>query len=75
MFFEDDLVDIAVLLTDVSDLVFLDSCASKRLFIVQDQSRLETFDHVIGSINLTKKYSSVVTQGVGTYLSRVNRHY
>ena len=67
MFFEDDFDDNSVLLTDVSDLVFLDSCASKRLFIVQDQSRLETFDHVIGAINLTKKHSSVATQGVGTY--------
>jgi hypothetical protein len=36
MFFEDDFDDNAVLLTDVSGLVFLDSCASKRLFIVQD---------------------------------------
>ena len=34
--------------------VFLDRCASKRLFIVQDQSVLESFVYSGGSIQTTR---------------------
>lgn len=50
-----------------ADSCYLDSCASKTLFIVQDQSLLEKFEHKTGSIQLTKKGASVVTQGVGQF--------
>ena len=52
---------------NTDDLVFLDSCASSRLFIIKDQMWLENFEHQIGSIQLTKKGSTVLTQGVGKF--------
>ena len=36
------------------EYVFLDSCASKRLFIVKDQSVLESFVYSGGSIQTTR---------------------
>ena len=36
------------------EYVFLDSCASKRLFILRDQSYLESFVYSGGSIQTTR---------------------
>ena len=67
MFFDDVMWADEVHLANLADLVYLDSCASKRLFLVQDQSQLEKFHYQPGEINLTKKNSSVATQGVGSF--------
>jgi hypothetical protein len=47
------------------DLVFLDSCASKNLFIVIDETDLESFKIIEGSIQLTKKGSQLKSLGLG----------
>jgi hypothetical protein len=48
-----------------AELVFLDSCASDNLFSVIDDSNLENFRIVGGSIQLTKKRSQLQSDGVG----------
>lgn len=50
---------------DDSALVFLDSCASKQLFIVTDETNLENFRIIEGAIQLTKKGSQLKSLGVG----------
>jgi hypothetical protein len=53
---------------DVSEeVVFLDSCATKTLFILRDQSWLEFFTHEVGHIKTTKAGETVTTQGVGNF--------
>ena len=47
--------------------VYLDSCASKRLFIVKDKIALESFTPEFGAIQLTRKGSQLETQGTGTF--------
>jgi hypothetical protein len=57
-----------VLFTDAYEgKVFLDSCASRKLFLVQDQSCVETFEPRVGNIQTTRSGPSGVlaTQGVG----------
>lgn len=54
-------------LTEEDGLVFLDSCASKKLFIVRDQSCLEKFTHDISSVQTTKTGSTLETQGTGSF--------
>jgi len=49
------------------EVVFLDSCASKALFILKDQSCLETFQHRIDHVKTTKAGETVETQGEGSY--------
>ena len=50
---------------DERDIVYLDSCASKNLFIVLDETDLESFKIIEGSIQLTKKGSQLRSLGVG----------
>jgi hypothetical protein len=49
-----------------AELAFIDSCASENLFIVIDESNLENFRIVGGSIQLTKKGSELQSDGVGS---------
>ena len=69
MFFDEDwtLEEEVLYSSDSTDPCYLDSCASKRLFLVRDQSVLETFSHQLGVINLTKKNSQLTTQGEGVF--------
>jgi hypothetical protein len=49
-------------------LVFIDSCASQKLFIVADASYLERVDSTVqSSINLTKKSAIMEVTGTGSY--------
>ena len=47
--------------------VFLDSCASKRLFIVKDQSVLESFVYCGGSIQTTRAGVQLSCLGSGKF--------
>jgi hypothetical protein len=51
---------------DSTQRIFLDSCASTGLLIVRDANLLDHMNTSAGTINLTKKGSSMSTQGVGT---------
>jgi len=62
--FDDDEVNFV---DPAEEIIYLDSCASSKLFIVRDQSFLETFTYVEGSIQRTKKDSLLETQGVGEF--------
>jgi hypothetical protein len=48
------------------EIIFLDSCASKGLLIVNNSNVLDGMDSTVGVINLTKKGSSMATQGSGS---------
>lgn len=52
---------------DEEEVVFLDSCASKALFILRDQSCLERFQHQVNYIKTTKEGETVETQGEGSH--------
>jgi hypothetical protein len=67
---EDDVqsifMTIAAASTAAKETIYLDSCASKGLLIVRDSNVLDDMDSTIGVINLTKKGSSMTTQGSGS---------
>jgi hypothetical protein len=67
MFFDDDIEVEEIHAMEEADRVYLDSCASRRLFLLRDQSNLENFTHMTGFINLTKEDAKVQTQGTGSY--------
>ena len=48
------------------ETIFLDSCASRGLLIVNNSNILDDMDSTVGVINLTKKGSSMATQGSGS---------
>ena len=49
-------------------LVFIDSCASQKLFIVADASYVERVDSTVrSSINLTNKSAIMEVTGTGSY--------
>jgi len=48
------------------ETIFLDSCASRGLLIVNNSNILDDMDSIVGVINLTKKGSSMATQGTGS---------
>jgi hypothetical protein len=52
--------------TSAKETIFLDSCASKGLLIVNNSNILDDMDSTVGVINLTKKGSSMATQGTGS---------
>jgi hypothetical protein len=47
--------------------VFLDSCASKTLFLIRDQSILESFRHELRTIQTTKTDVQMRSQGIGKF--------
>jgi hypothetical protein len=54
-------------MSEENDVVFLDSCASKRLFIVRDQSFLQNFVYSAGSIQTTRADAQLASLGTGSY--------
>jgi len=56
-----------VLLSSEVPSVYLDSCASIRLFIVKDTMAPESFTSEFGAIQLTRKGSQLEIQGTGTF--------
>jgi hypothetical protein len=54
-------------MSEENDVVFLDSCASKRLFIVRDQSFLQNFVYSAGSIQTTRTDAQLASLGTGSY--------
>jgi hypothetical protein len=70
MIFSNDLVEMEeeeVLHSEFEERVYLDSCASKNLFLVKDQSELEVFSHESGAIGTTRAGASLETQGIGSF--------
>jgi hypothetical protein len=67
MILDSDCTDEEVLISEEDEVVFLDSCASKRLFILKDQSYLENFVYSAGSIQTTRADSKLESIGVGSY--------
>ena len=56
-----------VLMSAEDDVVFLDSCASKKLFIIRDQSSLETFVYQATSIQTTRVGVQLECLGSGSF--------
>ena len=56
-----------VCMAEEEEYVFLDSCASNKLFIIRDQSCLESFVYSGGVVQTTRAGVQLTCQGSGKY--------